>query len=343
MIRCNSSGRRTDICRLLAPRAAVPLTGQADYSHATRLRRIAIAAAMLLFAVAAPSLAQPPTQEPPPPGKDQPRDATLDRGLLRRLAGDAPAPPEAEVDLLDRAVNNMRMAAARIESGKIGTPTRDLHEQILKDLDELIKQAMQSPPPSDSPPPPSSEEPSSDRNSAEQQRRQAEAESRPEEAPMPQETAESQTEQGASTEQAKDSADRLGQADAAQMEMVRRQQMIKDVWGHLPPAVRDKLLNVGSEKVLPGYEDLARKYFEALAEDDAKKEHDAAAERHPQACRPAAAVVAESCGLAPVVYGRCYRPSFSTSKTITKPSPCGVQSLNVCGFCSSQCVTATGP
>ena len=88
---------------------------------------------------------------------------------------------------------------------------------------------------------------------------------------MSQETAESQTEHGASTEQAEDSADRLGQAAAAQMEMARRQQMIKDVWGHLPPAVRDKLLNVGSEKVLPGYEDIARKYFEALAEDDAKK------------------------------------------------------------------------
>ncbi len=47
--------------------------------------------------------------------------------------------------------------------------------------------------------------------------------------------------------------------------------MLNEVWGHLPPSVRDKLLNLGSDKYLPKYEDLARRYFEALAEPDRKK------------------------------------------------------------------------
>ncbi|QDU07855.1 hypothetical protein [Gimesia aquarii] len=41
---------------------------------------------------------------------------------------------------------------------------------------------------------------------------------------------------------------------------------IKDTWGHLPPAVRQQLLNVYTEKFLPKYEEQVRRYYEALAE-----------------------------------------------------------------------------
>ncbi len=42
--------------------------------------------------------------------------------------------------------------------------------------------------------------------------------------------------------------------------------MLNAVWGHLPPSVREKMLSLSSDKYLPKYEDLARRYFEALAE-----------------------------------------------------------------------------
>jgi aspartate aminotransferase-like enzyme len=42
--------------------------------------------------------------------------------------------------------------------------------------------------------------------------------------------------------------------------------LIKDVWGHLPPHVREAMLNSMSEKYLPKYEELVKKYYEALAQ-----------------------------------------------------------------------------
>jgi hypothetical protein len=42
--------------------------------------------------------------------------------------------------------------------------------------------------------------------------------------------------------------------------------LTKDVWGHLPPHLREQLLNVYSEKYLPKYEELVRQYYEALAQ-----------------------------------------------------------------------------
>ena len=46
-----------------------------------------------------------------------------------------------------------------------------------------------------------------------------------------------------------------------------KQRLAKDVWGHLPPQLRQELLNVYSEKYLPKYEDMVRRYYEALADE----------------------------------------------------------------------------
>jgi tRNA 2-selenouridine synthase SelU len=55
-------------------------------------------------------------------------------------------------------------------------------------------------------------------------------------------------------------------AQRARDEEARREQMVKDVWGHLPPHLRDAMLQSFREKYLPQYEDLVRRYYEALAE-----------------------------------------------------------------------------
>lgn len=49
-----------------------------------------------------------------------------------------------------------------------------------------------------------------------------------------------------------------------------KERVVKDVWGHLPPHLRDQLLNVYGEKYLPKYEDLVRRYYEVLAEQSRK-------------------------------------------------------------------------
>lgn len=57
---------------------------------------------------------------------------------------------------------------------------------------------------------------------------------------------------------------RQGQAEKPEDPLKDR--VVKDVWGHLPPHLRDQLLNVYGEKYLPKYEELVRKYYEVLAE-----------------------------------------------------------------------------
>ena len=62
-----------------------------------------------------------------------------------------------------------------------------------------------------------------------------------------------------------ESTERMGQGDDTEGDVARRQNLVKEVWGHLPPAVRQEMLNVYSEQFLPQYDDMVRRYFAALA------------------------------------------------------------------------------
>jgi hypothetical protein len=58
---------------------------------------------------------------------------------------------------------------------------------------------------------------------------------------------------------------------AKKAELLRQQQMLKDVWGHLPPMLRDELLNISGEQYLPKYAEQVERYYEALAERSRKR------------------------------------------------------------------------
>jgi hypothetical protein len=52
----------------------------------------------------------------------------------------------------------------------------------------------------------------------------------------------------------------------------RRQKLEMDIWGHLPPHVREELLNTYGEKMLPKYEQMVKQFYEALStQGDSKK------------------------------------------------------------------------
>lgn len=57
-----------------------------------------------------------------------------------------------------------------------------------------------------------------------------------------------------------------GPAEGGAGELIRRQALVEGVWGHLPPAVREQVLNMRDDRPLPAYEDLVHQYFETLAE-----------------------------------------------------------------------------
>jgi hypothetical protein len=67
---------------------------------------------------------------------------------------------------------------------------------------------------------------------------------------------------------ARDSNARLGRGDPKAVNLAEREALLKDLWGHLPPHVRERLLQAHSDEFLPQYELEIEKYFRRLAEDE---------------------------------------------------------------------------
>jgi len=171
---------------------------------------------------------------------------------------------------LDEAVRGMRSAQRRIETDDTGKETRAIQEQVVKDLEEVIErlkkrqqQSQQNPSPSEQPQSPD------DSPSGEQKQPQPGKESQRQ--PQPQNSSKqqpspSQANSEKERDKAQDSSERLLDRARQKPKAGDRDQLKNDVWGHLPPSVRQELLNVYSEKFLPQYEELIQRYYEALAE-----------------------------------------------------------------------------
>ncbi|MCC7424073.1 MAG: hypothetical protein IT428_27730 [Planctomycetaceae bacterium] len=258
----------------------------------------AVAGVVVAVGVAAPVSAQaidPPAkaagensrkeldQSEPAPGGDKPKKPDLKedlKGLTEDLLdlvvgpkrdkkGDKPAPegPAGNNDPLESAIEGMRKARQRMADKETGSETRDIQEQVIKDLEKLIQQSK-NPPKGSAPPPPQSSQNQNPRNNRNQDRQKSPQPNTPED--QKQETGESgdaQNQQKTESEKARESSEEARAAREREAELSRRRDLVKDVWGHLPPALRQKLLHGSSDKSLPRYDELIRRYFESLAEE----------------------------------------------------------------------------
>jgi len=71
---------------------------------------------------------------------------------------------------------------------------------------------------------------------------------------------------GRDNKQARNSSERRDTGTDLSAELLRQRQLREAVWGHLPPALREKMLNLPHDKILPKYSEHIRRYYEALAE-----------------------------------------------------------------------------
>ena len=214
----------------------------------------------------------------------------LDRQLLRdllpdlpldldspekKLDGENPATVEPKsrlpfADELDEAVATMREVSQRLDKLNLSDDTEQLQAGIVTNIDALIEKLKNLPPPSSSNSSEKSDQDQSNSDATSQGQKKG-SQSKPQQAPQQQNGADSTTgsapkpqtgKAGESTEQ------NLRQARERAAALAQRRALIDEVWGHLPTAMRERLLNVGSEKLLPRYEDQIRRYYEALAEPD---------------------------------------------------------------------------
>ncbi len=178
---------------------------------------------------------------------DTPEDkakSDLDRQLERQLGEDVGLGPED--DPLSRIASLMRRAEQRTAEADPSGETRKLQEKIVNDLDELIRQVRRQ----------------QQKQSGASARQQKSQRSKAIQPGQPGQSGK-QAAPGASRE----STDRVGRADAQQVDMDDVANRLKDLWGHLPTRLREEMINSLREQFLPKYEVQIEKYFKRLAED----------------------------------------------------------------------------
>jgi hypothetical protein len=182
-----------------------------------------------------------------PAARDSLEDS-LDDELLRDL-GPADEGAENDDDPLSRIGRKMQEAQRLIAQRQPGEPAQKLQQDIVAELDELLKQARQQ----------KQQQQQSSSNKKPQQ-------SRRDKPGQPQQQPAGAKPEEAGNEPARESTDKLRNEAPAQPEISQVQDMLRELWGHLPEHERQQVINSTIEKFVPKYESLIKEYFKRLSE-----------------------------------------------------------------------------
>lgn len=232
-------------------------TGSQAPSKLRLLRVVPLVAVAVLLAAVVPEL---PGQTPVEHEQTAP---TQESEPSEPEAEEVIAPISGDDDPLEKVIGQMRQAEHRISARDTGTETQTLQRQIVDDLDRLIELAKQQ---SRQQRPQSNQQQQPQDDSASQSDQQQSAGQQQQQSEKQQGSGATQGVTRQENEQAAQSTERNDKAEEIEVELQRRNQLISEFWGHLPPAIRQQLLNIREEKYLPKYGELVRQYFEALAE-----------------------------------------------------------------------------
>lgn len=162
-------------------------------------------------------------------------------------------------ELAERILQNTKQARDNLAEKVTDDQTHALQQQVVDDLAKLIEMLRSSPPSSSqNPSANSNSSASSSASDSNQKDRQKSQQSR-----APKSTGSGA---GENREQPEDSEERHGDTRAAKNRAERKRRLESDIWGHLPPALREQLLNTYGERMLPQYEEFVRKFYDALSE-----------------------------------------------------------------------------
>jgi hypothetical protein len=157
-------------------------------------------------------------------------------------------------------VKQMKAAQTRLKEGDTGSETRGIQQQAVRDLEKLIDAASRQ---SDSPSRGSGKSQSSGEKSPQNSENGS---------PQPSQAGQRAGAEGASAKAGGPAPGTRGGTRTARpvqtkVAMPGERSLLREVWGHLPPAMREHVRVDFSETVLPAYDELVRRYFEALLEE----------------------------------------------------------------------------
>ena len=212
----------------------------------------------------------------PAVGAEKPHDKAGAETDAAPGKSDEPAPADDapdEIERLERAIEGMREAHRRMAAADTGKGTQEIQEQVVQDLERLLKFLKKQQRNRRNNPSQNQNQNENQSSQDQQQRQQAQKDqldpqnsgkrSQPDKSTSPG--------QGRREPKARDSEERHDPARAGADEEMRRSLLIKDVWGHLPPHVREAMQQSFKEKYLPKYEELVKRYYESLAEKNRKR------------------------------------------------------------------------
>ena len=149
-------------------------------------------------------------------------------------------------DPLAKIGERMRAAEQLIGKRNTSIKTQSLQREILTDLDALIARLEKSCQCAGGQP-----KPGSPKSSSQAKKPGAANSDSGEESKAP----------------AEDSTERVGKSDDAKVEGQELHELMRAVWGNLPPKVRQQMQNASVEQFLPKYEKLIEEYYKRLAEE----------------------------------------------------------------------------
>ncbi len=192
----------------------------------------------------------PPATETVSPSAAKPRDtptdgaSDIDQSLLEQLA-EGEDLGKASPDPLVSIGRRMRVAEELISRQVTSQKTQRVQQQVIEDLDRLIEEMKKQ-----------------------CQSGQGSSTSGPKPGAKP--GRKSQAGSGENTganQPAKESTARTDGNASDRENLLRLQQMLKQIWGHLPPKIRDQMQSSAIEEFLPRYEKLIEEYYTRLAEE----------------------------------------------------------------------------
>lgn len=220
----------------------------------------------------APPSADEATQ--PEKKEDQPAKPSvldkLSKELFKELddpAGDAAAEKENK---LDRIAKGMRNAGEKLDGEETGDDTRNVQKQVIKDLEDLINQLQNPPPQGGGGGGGGGGSASLSGKTGLMQKQQGSGQSGKTGSASGQPQAGQGTELnksgGQDRKDAQGSEERSESERKAAEDAARKKKLEMDVWGHLPPHMREQLLNTYGERMLPKYQQLVKQFYESLSE-----------------------------------------------------------------------------
>jgi hypothetical protein len=185
-----------------------------------------------------PDTAKRPTADEPP------LDSELIDGLLE---GDDIGD---DSDLHLRIGKRMQIAQERIRTRNTAATTQRLQRQVIDDLDRLIEKVKKA-------------------------KCCGSGDGQPQAAPPGQKKAgkpsNAQGRTAANDSRPTKSTERVGETESSEARIARYRALVKQVWGHLPERIRQRMPNTADEEFLPKYSDLIEDYFQRLAEEGGER------------------------------------------------------------------------